>query len=147
MSLTPRILEDLKTAMKSKDEVARDTLRMMKSQLMQAEIHKGAALDDEEEMKVLLAGVKSRTESAIAYDDGGRPELAARERAEIAVIERYLPKSLSEDEAKAVIEALVSELGLTEKKQMGQLMKVVMDRFRGQIDGKLASKLAGALLR
>ena len=146
MTLMPQIVDQLKTAMKAKDEVARDTLRMVKSQLTQAEIQKGAKLSDDEELKVLVAAVKSRKESAAQYDEGGRPELAARERQEIEIIQRFLPQAMSEQEAKAAITELVAELGVTEKKQMGQLMKAVMDRYRGQIDGKLASRIAGSLL-
>ena len=78
--------------------------------------------------------------------EAGRPELADAERDEIEVLQRYLPKQLDEAEAKAAIEALAKELGVTEKKQMGQLMGEVMKRYRGQIDGKLVNKLAGELI-
>ena len=132
--------------MKAKDVVARDALRMLKSNLDEAELKKGAPLDDAEELDVLLRAVKTRQESAAQYDDGGRPELAEKERAEIAIVERFLPKAMTEDEARDALVALAAELGLTEKKQLGQLMKAVTARYRGVIDGKLASKLAGSIL-
>lgn len=146
MSVRTQLAEDLKTAMKAKDLLARDVLRMIKSGLDEAELKKGAALDDGEELDVLVRAVKTRQESAAQYDEGGRPELAEKERAEIAIVERYLPKAMSEAEARDAIEALAKELGLSEKKQMGQLMKAVQGKYRGVIDGKLASKIAGSLL-
>ena len=145
MSLQKTILEDLKAAMKAKDEVARDTLRMLKTDLQKLELEKDE-LTEADELTVLTRAVKTRKESAQAYDEGGRPELAAKERAEIEVIERYLPKAMSEEEARAAIAAIAQELGVTEKKQMGALMKAVMAKHRGTIDGKLASKIAGSLL-
>lgn len=146
MSVREKLAEELKTAMKSKDVLARDSLRMLKSNLDEAELRKGAPLDDAEELEVLLRAVKTRQESAAQYDEGGRPELAEKERAEIVIVERFLPKAMSEDEARDALVALAAELGLTEKKQLGQLMKAVSARYRGVIDGKLASKLAGSIL-
>ena len=146
MSVREKLAEELKTAMKSKDVLARDSLRMLKSNLDEAELRKGAPLDDAEELEVLLRAVKTRQESAAQYEEGGRPELAEKERAEVVIVERFLPKAMSEDEARDALVALAAELGLTEKKQLGQLMKAVSARYRGVIDGKLASKLAGSIL-
>lgn len=138
MSLLDRINADLKKAMLAKDVVTRDTLRMVKSEL--------TTLNNPDELAVLARAVKSRRESAKSYQDGGRADLAEREEAEIAVIERYLPKQLSEEDAKAAISAIAQELGATQKADMGKLMKAVMDRHRGEIDGKLASKIVGNIL-
>ena len=146
MSLQKQLQEDLKAAMKAKDVVARDVLRMLKKDLTDAELQKGAALDEDEELQVLIRAVKSRKDSATQYDEGGRKDLADTERAEVAIIEGYLPQPLTEDEAREAIEALAKKLGVSEKKQMGQLMSAVMDEYRGRIDGKLASKIAGGLL-
>ena len=146
MSVREKLAEELKAAMKAKEVVARDALRMIKSNLDEAELKKGAPLDDAEELDVLLRAVKTRQESAAQYEEGGRPELAEKERAEIAIVERFLPKAMSEDEARDALVALAAELGLTEKKQLGQLMKAVTARYRGIIDGKLASKIAGSIL-
>jgi uncharacterized protein YqeY len=146
MSVREKLAEELKAAMKAKEVVARDALRMIKSNLDEAELKKGAPLDDAEELDVLLRAVKTRQESAAQYEEGGRPELAEKERAEIAIVERFLPKAMTEDEARDALVALAAELGLTEKKQLGQLMKAVTARYRGIIDGKLASKIAGSIL-
>lgn len=147
MAVREKLAADLKTAMKTKDAVARDALRMVKSNLDEAELKKGAPLDDAEEMEVLLRAVKTRQESASQYEQGGRPELADKERAEIAIIEGFLPKAMSADEARDAIVALAEQLGLSEKRQMGQLMKAVTAQYRGVIDGKLASQIAGSILR
>lgn len=147
MSLQKQIMEDLKAAMKAKDLPTRDALRMLKTALTEEEIKQGRALDAAEELAVVQRAVKSRRESMAQYEEGGRADLADKERAEIAALEKYLPAQLSEEEARAAIEAIAAELGLTEKKQMGALMQAVMARHRGVIDGKLASKIAASLLR
>jgi hypothetical protein len=147
MALQDRILEDLKAAMKAKDEVAKQTLRMLRSELSKKEVELGRDLEEKDELAVLTSAVKSRKDSVAEYEKAGRADLADAERAEIAVIERYLPKQLDEDEAREAIEALAKELGVTEKKQMGPLMKAVMERYRGQIDGKVASRIAGSILK
>lgn len=139
-------MEDLKAAMKAKDEVAKLTLRSLKADLLKKEVDLGRDLDESDELALLSSAVKSRRDSVSEYEKAERQDLADAEKAEIAVIERYLPKQLSEDEARAAIESLAKELGVSEKKQMGQLMKAVMDRYRGQIDGKQASRIAGSLL-
>jgi hypothetical protein len=138
MKLLEKIEADLKTAMLQRDEVTRDTLRMLKSELV--------TLDDPDEMAVLTRAVKSRRDSVVSYREAGRQDLVDKEEAQIQVIERYLPKQLSEEEAAEVLRGLAEELGVSSKKDLGRLMKEVMARHRGQIDGKLASKLAGQLL-
>ena len=146
MSLNERIAEDLKAAMKARDEVGKRTLRMLKSELGRREADLGRTLTDDDALGVLTQAVKARKDSIEAYTDGGRVDLADAEREELAVLERYLPRALSEDEARDAIAALAAELGVTDKKQMGALMKEVMARYRGQIDGKDASRLVAALL-
>lgn len=138
MALLQQINADLKKAMLARDEVTRDTLRMLKSELL--------TLDDPDELAVLSRAVKSRRESINSYIDGGRQDLADKEQAEIEVIERYLPKQLNEVEARDVIAGIIDELGLSSKKDLGQVMKEVKARYPGQIEGKLASSIAGQLL-
>jgi len=138
MSLLEQINSDLKKAMLERDEVTRDTLRMVKSELL--------TLDNPDELAVLSRAVKSRRDSIKSYLEGGRQDLADKEQAEIEVIERYLPKQLSEDEAREAISAIVEELGLCGKKELGKVMKEVKTRYPGQIDGRMASSIAGQLL-
>jgi uncharacterized protein YqeY len=138
MGLLERIDADLKKAMLEKDNVTRDTLRMIKSELV--------TLENPDELAVLSRAVKSRRDSIKSYLEGGRRDLADKEEAEIAVIERYLPKQLGPDEARHAIGGIIEELGLSSKKDLGQVMKEVRARYPGQIDGKLASSIAGELL-
>lgn len=138
MALLDKIDADLKKAMLARDEVTRETLRMLKSDLLM--------LEDPDELAVLTRAVKSRRDSVESYIQGGRRDLADKELAEIAVIERYLPKQMTEDEARAAIGAIVDELGLSSKKELGKVMKEVKARYRGQIDGKVASSIARELL-
>lgn len=145
-SLTEKLMADLKQAMREKNEVARDALRMVKTDLTRREMELGHELGEGEALEVLQKAVKSREDSVKQYEEGGRPELADKERAEIDIIRRYMPEAMSEDEARAAVEAIARELGASSKKDMGRVMKAVMERHRGRIDGKLASKLAGELL-
>jgi len=138
MSLLEQINADLKKAMLERDEVTRDTLRMVKSELL--------TLDDPDELAVLSRAVKSRRDSIKSYLEGGRQDLADKEQAEIEVIQRYLPKQLTEDEAREAIGAIIEELGISGKKELGKVMKEVKTRYPGQIDGRLASSIAGQLL-
>ena len=138
MALLEQINVDLKKAMLERDEVTRDTLRMIKSELL--------TLDNPDELVVLSRAVKSRRDSIKSYVEGGRQDLADKEQAEIEVIERYLPKQLSEDEAREAIAGIIEELGLSSKKDLGKVMKEVKARYPGQVDGRLAASIAGQLL-
>jgi len=138
MALLEQINADLKKAMLERDEVTRDTLRMIKSELL--------TLDNPDELAVLSRAVKSRRDSIKSYLDGSRQDLADKEQAEIEVIERYLPKQLDEAEAREAISGIIEEHGLSSKKELGQVMKEVKARYPGQIEGRLASTIAGQLL-
>jgi len=138
MALLEQINADLKKAMLERDEVTRDTLRMVKSELL--------TLDNPDELAVLSRAVKSRRDSIKSYVEGGRQDLADKEQAEIEVIERYLPKQLSEEQAREAIAGIIEELGLSSKKELGQVMKELKTRYPGQVDGRLASSIAGQLL-
>jgi uncharacterized protein YqeY len=146
MALIETIMQDLKDAMRAKDLVARDTLRMLKAQLTEAEMAKGEKLSEDEELQVLGRAVKTRKESAEQYEEGGRQDLADKERAEIAVVQRFLPQPMSEDELREAMKGLAEELGVSDKRGMGQLMSATMERYRGRVDGKTASKIANEIL-
>ena len=146
MALRDTIQTDLVTAMKAGDEVAKQTLRMIKSEILNKEVALGRPLEADEDLGVLTSAVKMRRDAIAEYEKAGRVDLADAERAQIAIVERYLPAQLDEAGAKKAIADLAAELGVSTKKEMGKLMKAVMERYKGQIDGKLASKLAGELL-
>ncbi len=146
MALQDIILTDLQKAMKARDDVSKVTLRMIRSELTAKEIELGRALNEADELTVLTSAVKMRKDAIAEYEKAGRDDLARDEQAQIEVIQRYLPEPLGEDEARDAIRELAAELGVSSKKEMGKLIKGVMDRYRGRIDGKLASRLAGEIL-
>ena len=155
MTLEQRLNDDVKQAMRDKNEVARDTLRMvlasLKNRVVELRTERGSdagetALTDDDVLAVLAKAVKSRKESVVEYEKAGREELAAKERAEIAVIEGYLPKQLDADETRNIVSGLIDELGISSKKDIGQLMKAVMAKHKGTIDGKLVQQVASELL-
>jgi uncharacterized protein len=147
MSLQAKIEADLKQAMRDKNEVARDTLRMVLNDLKKkaAELSKDD-LTSEEELTVLQRAVKTRNESVEQYDKAGRVDLSSRERAEIAVVQAYLPQMMSEAETRAAVEAVIRAAATPTKKDLGMLMKSLMASHKGRIDGKLAQRLLGEQL-
>lgn len=146
MSLKARLEADLKQAMLQKQETARDTLRLLLSEFKRLEVQEGKTLTPEIEQDVLLKAVKQRQQSIDEFDKAARSDLSAKERAEQAIIQGYLPKQMSEAETRAVIQGLIAELKIASKKDIGQLMKPLMAKYKGQIDGKLVQKIAGELL-
>jgi uncharacterized protein YqeY len=146
MSLQDKLNEAVKTAMREKKTLERDTLRMAVSALKNKRIDTGQDLSEGEEIAVLMKAVKQRQDAAVEYHKGGRPELAEKELAEAAVLEAFLPKQLDEAETKAAVEAAIAETGASGKQDMGKVMKAVMAKHQGLVDGKLVSQWAGQLL-
>ncbi|MFT7671109.1 MAG: hypothetical protein ACI8X5_003825 [Planctomycetota bacterium] len=146
MSLQDRIQEDIKQAMRDKNVVTRDTLRMVSSEMKNSRIELQRDLEDEDVLKVLARCVKTRRDSFEQYTEHGRPELAAVEAAEIAVIEVYLPAQMSAEDVRAAVQAAITESGASSMKDMGAVMKVLMAKHKGQIDGKIAQQLLRELL-
>ena len=146
MALKEKLEGDVKAAMLAKNEVVRDTLRMVLADLKRLEVQDGQTITPEIEKDVLLRAVKVRQQAIDEYAKAARPDLAAKEQAEMAVIQAYLPKSLSEDETRAVIQEVIRETGVSSKKDMGTVMKAVMARYKGQVDGKHVQKVLGELL-
>lgn len=146
MSLKAKLEADLKQAMLQKRELERDVLRMVLAEFKRLEIQEGKTVTPEIEQDVLLRAVKTRQQSIDEYTKAGRADLADKEKAEQAIVQNYLPKSLSEAETKAVIEAMIAELKIGSKKDIGMLMKPLMAKYKGQIDGKAVQRIAGELL-
>jgi uncharacterized protein len=146
MSITSRIQQDIVASMKAKQELRLSTLRMAKAALKNKEIEKRAPLEETEEMQVLSTLIKQRHEASEQFTKGNRPELAAKEIAEIVFIEGYLPKSVAAAEIDAAVREVISEIAAKSgaaptAKEMGGIMKSVMARFAGaRIDGKQVSE-------
>ena len=128
-------------AMRSKDELRLSTLLMMKTALKNKEIDKRGALDEKEELAVLSMLINQRKDSIDAFEKGNRPELAKKEADEIAIIETYMPKAVSEEDVVATVKATIAEMGSPTMKDMGAVMKSVMAKFAGaRVDGRLVSE-------
>ena len=148
MSLTDRLSDDLKVAMKARDQLRMDAIRMVKAALQNKEIELKKDLDEAEMSRVLLTLVKQRKEAAEQYKIGKREELAEKELKELAIIEAYLPKALSQDEILQIIESAIQEAGPVTMKDMGKVMKAVTAKLAGQaVDGKQLSDLVRAKLQ
>jgi uncharacterized protein YqeY len=147
MSLQEQIIADLMDAMKAKDADKLGVLRMVKANLMNRKIEKGSELTDEEVSKALQSLVKQRRDSIEQYENANRPELAAKEAAEIAVIEVYLPQAATAEEIAAAVEAAVASTGATSMKDMGSVMKAAQANLAGKsADGRLVSEAVKARL-
>lgn len=148
MSLTDRLTDDLKVAMKARDQLRMDAIRMVKAALQNKEIELKKDLDEAEMSRVLLTLVKQRKEAAELYQKGKREELAEKELKELAIIEAYLPKALSQDEIIQIVESAIQEAGPVTMKDMGKVMKAITAKLAGQaVDGKQLSDLVRARLQ
>lgn len=142
MSLTDALAADLVRAMKAKDATTLTALRMLKTALTNKSIEKSRALDAAEELQVVNALVKQRRDSIDQFEAAGRHELAAKEKAEIAVLDTYLPPSATDEEMAAAVDAAVTSTGAASAKDMGKVMKAVMSALAGKtVDGKRVNEL------
>ena len=142
MSLQQQIDNDLKDAMKAKEAERLGVLRMLKAALKNVAIEKGGAsavLDDAEAMAVVRKQVKQRQDSIEGFTKGGRPELAAKEQAEMEILNTYLPKAMSPEDLAALVKEAIAEAGATSKAQMGAVMKIASAKAAGRADGKALS--------
>jgi len=147
MTFLERINGDLTAAMKNKEAERLSTLRMVKTAIKNREIEKMAPLTDEEAMRILQSLVKQRRDSIEQYKQGGRPELAEKEAAEIKIIEEYLPAALDEAAITGIVEEAIAQTGASSMKEMGNVMKAVMARLAGQtVDGKIVNQIVKSKL-
>ena len=147
MALQDRIQQELKAAMLARDADTLGTLRLLKSAIGYAQIEKKTdALPDAEVVALVQKEIKKRRDAIELYQTGGRPELAAKESAEILVLEKFLPQPLSSGELDEMIRAAIQETGATSKKEMGAVIKAVQAKAAGRADGKTISGMVGKLL-
>ena len=148
MSLQQKITEAIKTAMKAKDAVALESLRAIKSAILIAQTQSGASetLYAEEELKLLQKLVKQRKDSAAIFNEQGRTDLADPELAQCAIIEKFLPAQLSEDEITVVVSEVIGQTGASGMKDMGKVMGLVSQKLAGQADGKTISNIVRSQL-
>ncbi len=147
MTLTQKIIDDLKQAMLAKNAAKTSTLRMLKSAVMNAEINKkGAELTDADIQTVIQKQINQRKESLEQYTKGNRPELAAAEKAEIVILESYLPAQMSEAELEKLLREIVTKNGVSDKKDFGKAMKIAQDALHGRADNKRISAVLNKVL-
>jgi len=147
MSLTEKISADLIAAMKAKDKVALEAIRAAKTAFTLARAEKGAeTLTSDEEMKIMQKLVKQRRESAAIYKEQNRPDLYEKEETEAAVLEKYLPAKMSEEELISIIKAIIDRVGAKSAADMGKVMGVATKELAGKADGKEISALVKKLL-
>jgi uncharacterized protein YqeY len=140
MTLREQIISDMTASMKAQDAPRTSTLRMVKAAMMNRQIEKGGELDDEEMGKLLRSLVKQRRDSVDQYEKGGRQDLADKEKAEIEVIEAYLPQAASREEIEAAVAAAIAETDASSMKDMGRVMKATQAALAGKnADGRMVS--------
>ena len=141
MSLSDQIMADMKDAMKAKDKIKLNTVRMIKSALMNEKIKLGHELNADEELTVLNREKKQREESIAEFTKAKRDDLVDSTKKELAVVEKYLPKQLSKDELDKIVSETITEVGAKGKSDFGKVMKALMPKVKGRADGKQASAL------
>lgn len=142
MKLIDRISQDMTEAMRARDQARLSPLRMAKAALMNAEVAKGRALEETEMQQVLASLIKQRRDSIEQFTSGGRQDLVEKETAEIAVLERYAPPSATAAEIEQAVDAAIKETGAAGPKDMGRVMKAVMNTLAGKsADGKVVNEL------
>ncbi len=147
MSLEAKLMTDLKTAMKAKDQAAMRSIRAVKAAILLAKTDgSGKELDEAAEIKLVQKLIKQRQDSLDIYNKQGREDLAIVEKEEIAVLQNYLPKQLSEDELIPIIKEIITQTGATSMKDMGKVMGLTTQKLAGQADGKTVSGLVKKLL-
>ena len=144
--LTEKIRTDLTSAMKAQEKDRLSTIRMLQSAIKNEQINLGHELSDEEAMSVIRKAVKQRQDSVEQYTKGNRPELAAKEQAEIDILKAYLPPELSDAELESGIREIVASTGAQSKKDMGKVMKEATARYKGRADGKKIQEIVSRLL-
>lgn len=146
MSLKDLLADDLKSAMKDKDIVRKNTVQMVRAGVLQIEKDKKVTLDDEGVLEVIAKQLKQRKDSLPDYEKSGREDLVAELKAEIDVLMKYLPEQLTEEELRVIVADAISQTNASSIKDMGKIMAFVMPKTKGRADGKLINEIAKAML-
>ncbi|MEW6358412.1 MAG: GatB/YqeY domain-containing protein [Planctomycetota bacterium] len=141
-----KLREDMKAAMKAKEQIRLSAIRMVMSSIKTAQIEKGEDLAEGDILGIIQKAIKTRGESVEQYEKAGRTDLADKEKAEIAVLEGYLPQQMSEDDIRALVQKIIEEEGAQSKGDIGKVMRRIMAEHKGQVDGKLVNRIANELL-
>jgi len=146
VDLKSKLNQDLKEAMKAKDEVKLRTVRMLLAAIKNFEVEKMRPATDEEILQIMSKEIKKRQEAIEMYEKGNRQDLAQAERLEVQIIQSYMPQQLSEEEIRELAKRIIAELGLSSPKDVGTAMKAIMPHVKGRADGKLVNRIVSELL-
>ncbi len=146
MTLQEQLTQDMKMAMKQKEQIRLTTIRQVRATIKNREIDLGKTLDDQEVIQVISTLVKQHKDSIEQFAKGGRQELVEKEEAELAILEAYLPQQLSEDEITALVKEAIAAVNAASMKEMGNVMKYIMPKVQGRADGKLVNQVVKAQL-
>lgn len=146
MSLKEQLKEDLKTAMRDKDVVKRDSIRAINTMIKQIEVDERKDLTDEEVIKLIQRGIKQREEAIAQYTEASRDDLVAKEQEQVDIFKEYLPKQLSDEELEIGMKEIIEQVGATTIKDMGKVMGNATKKFAGVADGKRINEMVKKLL-
>lgn len=141
LSLMERLNQDMKTALKNKDKQTLTVIRTIRSAIKNEEIQLKRPLTEDEALAVIMKERKQQEDSLVEFEQAGREDLAAKAKSEIAVLEKYLPQPLDDDELRAVIQKVIERIGAVSKRDMGKVMKEVLPEVKGRADGKRVNRL------
>lgn len=145
-NLKDALQNSLKDAMRNKDSERRNVIRLVQSAIKQVEVDDQKELNDDEVLVILQKEAKKRRESIVELENAGRTDDAENEKFELVVIEEFLPKQLTEDELKPIVQDAIDEIGATSMKEMGQIMKIVMPKVQGRADGRQVNAIVKEIL-
>lgn len=146
MSLSERLNEDMKQAMKSQDKFKLSVIRMVRSTIKNQEIDLKRALDDNEVLDVLSREIKQRKDSLQEFEKAGRDDLAENLKVELSILSEYQPQQLTEEEVKTIVQQTIQQVGASSKADMGKVMTALMPQVKGRADGKTVNQLVQQLL-
>lgn len=146
MSLKEKLVEDMKSAMRNKENIRKNTVQMVRSAVLQIEKDKKVTLDDDGIIEIIAKEVKKRRDSLPEYEKSGRQDLIDDLKAEIEILLQYLPQQLTEEELEGIVKEAITETGATSARDMGKIMQVVMPKIKGRADGKMVNQIVKKIL-
>ena len=147
MSLKKSLMEDLKTSMKNKDTLRKNTITMVRAGIKQKEVDERRELDDEDIMDIIAKQWKEKRNAIKEFDRGGRQDLVEQTEKEMEILLKYLPEQLTEEEVEEIVKAVIEEVDAKSMKDMGIIMKNVMPKIKGRADGSVVNKVAKKYLK
>lgn len=144
--LKEKLMDDLKTAMREKDEIKKNTVQMVRAAILQIEKDKGITVEDEKIVEIIAKEVKGKKDALVDFEKGGREDLVSQTNQEISILQEYLPKQLSKEEIKLEVEKVIKQLGATSMKDMGIVMKEAKAKIGAAADGRAINEVVKELL-